>query len=182
MLPVQKKFVLETCALLLSVKKPEVPERIRRKALLHGLVEKDETHISVAVTKNAKKIAEAVSKSSNPEKLREDIKLLFESFTWEYTQTEEYCFQENFYSREELVAQGYPRESPEHTRRTIVQKIVLPDLHTFYKSLSDLLGTVLPVPVPHITLFSWSDKPSFMTRGIGISSKEEFEACSRGIL
>ena len=181
-LPLAKKFEVENCFLVLPIQKPEIPDRIRKEAERQGMVEKGEVHISVAVTKNATRIREIISKSSSPDNLKKSIASLFESFSWEYAFIDEYYLQENFYSQLELTAQGYPSDSPEHTRRTIVQKVASPDLPIFYAQLSNLLGNELPVPVPHVTLFSWSDDPSFMTRGIGVSSEEDFRNYSRGML
>jgi hypothetical protein len=182
MKPVAKKFVPESCFLLLPVETLEIPDRIRAEAQARDMIQKEECHISIAVTKNAMKIAGAVSINTNPQEALKAVASLFERFAWEYSLTEEYYLQENFYDESGLAAQGYPKESPEHTRRTIVQIVDLSDLLDFYKKLSDLLDVTLPVPVPHITLFSWSDNSSFATRGIGISSKEEFEAYSLGKL
>lgn len=180
--PLTKKFVPENCFLLLPVQKPEIPSRIRKEAEQRGMVEKGEFHISVVVSKNAAKIKEVVSNSSDADNLKKNIATLFESLSWEYSFMDEYYLQENFYSQSELAVRGYPLDTVEHTRRIIVQKVSLPDLSTFYKQLSHVLEDELPIPVPHITLFSWSDNPSFMTRGIGVSSEEDFRTYSRGML
>ena len=168
--PLKKKSVSEDCFLILQVQKPNIPNRIHEEAQIRNLVEKDEFHISVAVTKNARKIKEVISRSSAPEKLWEEITTLFESCAWEYSLTDEYYLQENSYSE------------PRHTRRTIIQKVNLSDLLPFYEKLGQILGIIFPMPVPHITLLSWSDDPLFMTRGIGISSEEDFETYSQGRL
>ncbi len=51
----------------------------------------------------------------------------------------------------------------------------MPDIAVFYAKVSELLGISLEVPVPHITLFAWSDYEPNKARGIGISSKADFE-------
>lgn len=180
--PLAKKFVSESSFLLLPVQKPGISERIREEAQRRGFTEKEETHISVAVTKNAKKIADTISEAASPAALRNGIVALFESFAWGYTLVDEYYLQESFYDEARMAESGYAEDQPEHTRRTIVQKADLPDLPVFYQKLNKLLGTALSIPIPHVTLFSWSDNPAFMTRGIGISSEEEFSAYSRGRL
>ncbi len=181
MIPLEKKFIPESCFALLFIEKPEIPDRIRRVADERGLTEKYETHISVVVTRNARKLREVISKSGDPEKLKEEIKSLFVGFSWEFSLTDEYFLQEKFYSQKELQEDGH-LDLPEHTRRTIIQKVELPDIKIFYKKLSDLLNVPMGVPVPHVTLFSWSDHTPLMMRGIGISSEDDFENYSRGKL
>ena len=170
MLPLEKKSVSEDCFLLLQVQKPEIPSHVYKEAQSRNFIEKDEFHISLVVAKNARKVKEVISQSSEPEKLWEEIKTFFESLVWEYTLIDEYHLQENSYNE------------PKHTRRTIIQKVNLPNLLPFYEKLNQILGITLPVPVPHITLLSWSDNPLFMTKGIGISSEEDFKMYSRGAL
>ncbi|MEK7509828.1 MAG: hypothetical protein AAB605_03890 [Patescibacteria group bacterium] len=158
-----------------SVEKPQIPDFVRKVAAEHGLTEKDKVHISVVVTKNARLLWEAVAAKENPEAFVHSIKSLFESYLWEYSLTDEYFLHERTYTRDDLRDNGYSDEIPGHTRRTIVQKVELPDLSEFYEKLNDMFGISLPAPVPHITLFAWSDYESFKIRGIGINSEEEFK-------
>lgn len=180
-LPLEKKFIVEDCFALLSVEKPAIPERIRKAADNRSLAEKSEFHISVLASRNAKKVCGVISKNELPEKLKEEIASLFASFSWKYSLIEEYFLQENFYSKKELQELGHP-ELPEHTRKTIIQWIEMPDMKVFYEKLSDLFKIPLSLPVSHITLFSWSDYPPLMMRGIGISSEEDFKRYSKGRL
>jgi len=174
LIPTNRKFIPDTCAFILTIEMPDTPDSVSAEAIKNGLLKKEEAHISVVVTKNAKKILEIVLKSKNPEKLKEDIIALADSFPWEYSLTNEYFLHENHFTKEELAVNGHA-DLPEHTRRSIVQKVNLPDIIQFYEKLDDLLGTALSVPAPHTTLFAWSDYEPVMLRGIGISSKEEFD-------
>jgi hypothetical protein len=169
-----RKFISEKGVIILSVKKPEIPEFVRTEATKGNLIEKAESHISIAVTKTARQISEEIEKNKESDKLKENISSLLNNFSWKYALTNEYFLHENFYTKEELVKNGYT-DLTEHSRRSIVQLVNLPDIELFYKQLNDLLGTSLSVPVPHVTLFSWSDYEPMMLRGIGISSKNEFD-------
>ena len=62
-----------------------------------------------------------------------------------------------------------------HTRRSIIQIVDLPDVHEVYRDLNDLLDLTFPAPVPHITLFAWSDHEPMVVRGINVSSRDELE-------
>ena len=168
-LPFEKTFKTNK-HLGLSVEKPLIPDFVRRVAQENGFQEKSEVHISVVVTKNAVGMWRAcgAEKSSS-------IEMLFNSYAWGYSLTDEYFLHERRYSLQDLSENGYAADIPEHTRRTIVQKVVLPDLSAFYGKVNTMLDISLPVPVPHITLFAWSDYGPFKTRGIGINSAEEFE-------
>src|SRR3989338_3473580 len=168
-LPLEKTF-LPNKYLGLSVEKPAIPDFVRKAAEQNGLQEKPEVHISVMVTKNAMQMWHA----AGTEKVQ-SVEELFNSGEWDYTFTGEYFLHERKYTRQDLTANGYAEDIPEHTRRTIVQKVLLPDLPVFYARVNEVLGISLPVPVQHVTLFAWSDYAPFRTRGIGINSTEEFK-------
>lgn len=165
--PLSKDFVANK-HLGLSIEKPAIPDIVRKVAENNGLKEKPKMHISVLVTKNAQKLWRAVEVRSDSAALLEKLKALFGSYAWEYTLTDEYFLHERFYTQEILSESGDIDEA-EHLRRTIVQKVLLPDLMDFYARANTLAATSFSVPVPHITLFSLDG------RGIGINSAEEFE-------
>lgn len=172
--PINKKFDPESCFILLSVEKPTIPAFLYVAADKSGLFEKQELHISIAVTKNARRIKEAIDASKNPPAVRKEIEFLVNSFSWEYSLTDEYFLQEHYYTKKDLAEKGYT-DFTEHTRRSIVQKVNLPDLKVFYEKLNNLLGLSITIPPPHITLFAWSDYKPMKLRGVGIASEEEFK-------
>lgn len=176
MLPLKKHFDPERCIANLPIERPEIPERLREMALSEGLVEKPEFHISVIVTSNAR-LVEAAAASGEPEKVKESVRALIDTFAWDYTPLDEFYRQEKSYEGKNDDEFGIV---PPHTRRTIIQKVDMPDMARFYKELMQHLGIELSTPVPHITLFSWSDYPPRMTQGIGICSPEDFKAFSKG--
>lgn len=175
--PLEKRFDPKRCIASLPVGKPEIPERLREIALSEDLVEKPEFHISAIVTSNARAVAAAAAASPEPEKAKAAIRALFEAFAWEYTPLDEFYRQERAYEGKDDDEFG---GVPAHVRRSIIQKADMPDMQPFYGALRELLGIELGTPVPHVTLFAWSDYPPRMTQGIGICSEEDFEAFSRG--
>ena len=66
-------------------------------------------------------------------------------------------------------------ETPEHTRRSIIQSVSIPDLELFFTQLSTIAGTSFELPVPHVTLFSWSDYEPEIMKGLSLNSKADFE-------
>ncbi len=181
MRPIEKKYLPENFYLVLPVNKPDIPSRIRTEAEKYTLDEKAACHISVAVEKNAARIIEAVMNSDSSDILKQKVLDLFNGFDWTYELTDIYSLQEKKYTRESLDSAGLVKE-PEHTRRSIIQIVELPDLLEFYHKLGELLKVEFPLPVPHITIFAWSDYAEKKNRGIGISSKEDFYACNKGII
>lgn len=171
--PLTKKFNPENCHITLSIERPTIPAFIHDAAKKLGLIEKQEFHISVAVTKNARRIKEVMRANKSPDAMQKEIVSLVNGFSWEYALTDEYLLQEHSYTKEDLVENGYT-DLTEHTRRSIVQRVTLPDLKLFYGKLNTLLKISITVPPPHITLFTWSDYEPMKLRGIGIASEEEF--------
>jgi hypothetical protein len=167
----------------LSVDRPTVPDFVQQAAQENNLVEKPEVHISVVVTKNAMQMWRAIGSKKDSAALLKSVEALFKRHAWEYALTEEYFLHERTYSQTDLdLIENRYTNVPEHSRRTIVQKVQLPDLAIFYGKLNEMLGTSISVPVPHITLFAWSDYEPFKTRGIGINSAEEFERFTKKVL
>lgn len=181
MKPRAKRFVANQ-HLGLAVKKPVVPDFVREAAARSKLGEKSEFHISVVVAKNAKILWREIASSDDPAGDTRSLESLFHTFAWEYEPQEEYFLHERHYTKRDLADNGYGADIPEHTRRSIVQKVSLPDLTSFYDRLDDMFGISLTLPVPHMTLFAWSDYAPLSTRGIGINSQDEFVTFTRAVL
>ena len=169
-----EKIINPKHSIILSIEKPKVPEKIKKYAQIHNLQEKDEYHISILVTRNAYKIRKYLKGFGDTEAVLIKMERILNSLDWEYTLTDEYFLQEYSYKKEVMEELGSD-EYPEHTRRSIIQKIILPDLQIFYEKISQEFNLDLEIPVPHITLFSWSDYEPLMKRGIGISSENDFQ-------
>jgi hypothetical protein len=151
----------------LAIEKPPIPNFVRTFAAQNNLPEKETLHISVIVTKNAHILWRALESRGSAEEMLASTKSLFDSYKWEYTVIDEYFLHERAYSRKDLDENG-DTDMEEHTRRSIVQKVLLPDLPEFYEKVNELAGISLTIPVPHITLFA------LLGRGIGINSAEDF--------
>lgn len=181
LLPLEKDFQPNKY-LGLSVEKPEIPDFVRVIANNNDLNVKSPVHISVVVTKNAVTLWKALAKSQNLEKSMQAAKDLFESFLFEYELSNEYFLHERTYSRKDLDENGYDASIPVHTRRSIVLKVIIPDFPRFYTALNEMFEIKCSLPVPHITLYTWSDYEPFKTRGIGINSKEEFKRFTKEVI
>jgi hypothetical protein len=178
--PLEKTFLPQRY-IGVAIEKPVIPDAIRNVAEAHDLIEKTSVHISVAVERNAQTIWKAIAAAENPEETMRTLETVFKKYVWEYALTDEYFLHERMYTRDVLVACGFPNEE-EHLTRSIVQKAVAPDLSLFYAEVNTLLGTSMEVPVPHTTLFTWSDYEPVKHRGIGICSAKEFEECTKEVL
>jgi len=176
MIPTTKTFKPDNFYFLLPVEKPEIPERIRAVAEQEHMIEKPHCHVSVVVEKSAVSIRAAIDEGHI-----KTIVDLFESLPFEYALTDTFSLQEKKYDRKELDERGLADE-PEQIRRSIIQVVDMPDIAVFYAKVSELLGISLEVPVPHITLFAWSDYEPNKARGIGISSKADFEMFNQRFL
>ena len=165
------KWNLEKCTLLLSVPKPEMDSRLVSYAAENGYAEKAEFHVSIISFQNGKKI---VSKFGQGEELFEKIRKLADEFSWNIEYGNEYFEIEKFYDQGELEKSGY-ENVPEQTRRTIVQKVSMPDIADFYSKLSTITGIEFEIPFSHLTLFSWCDYEPMKLQGIGLYSKSDFE-------
>jgi hypothetical protein len=179
MKPLEKRFKPETCECNLGVPMPGIPERVKQEAERRGYDIKPEFHITVAVTKNARQFCDAVAVRSDSAAVLENILSMFNAREWNYVPLDEYYLQERSYDHPDEAG---CEDRPAHLRRSIIQKVDLPDHALFYAEVNALLGTSVTVPVSHITLFSWADVPEFMNTGIGISSSEDFESFNRGAI
>ncbi len=168
-LPISKTYKPENSYFLLPVENPEIPERIRVFAKQEGLFEKAKCHVSVVVEKSAVSMRSVIS-----EVIKNEIIDLFNKLSFEYTLTDTFSLQEKKYNRAELDGRGL-QEEPEQIRRSIIQVVDMPDIAVFYEKVSELVGKKIEAPIPHITLFAWSDYEAKKDRGIGISSKADFE-------
>ena len=157
--------------LLLRVKKPEFSQDIGVYAKDHGYVIKPEFHASIIGLQNGKKLS---TRYSDDSEMIQKIRSLADNFLWEVITSQDYFVIEKYYNQEELTKSGYQDILP-HIRKTIIQKITLPDIEKFYENLTQLTDLDFEIPFAHITLFAWSDYLPMMTQGIGLYSEDDFE-------
>lgn len=171
----QKKelhFNAEKCECLVSVENVPIPQKVSGVAARHELEIKPEFHITVLAGANARRVNELLSSSPEGSALREKLRLIFEKRSWNNETTDEYFLIEKFYSKEELGKMGFP-DIPEHTKTTIIQKMIVNELEEFYKELSKITGLEFIVPYPHITLFTTASYEPWKSKGIGVYSEDE---------
>lgn len=162
--------------MLLIIAKPEIPEEVLSYARNHGFIEKPEFHVSIIGLQNGKKI---IGKYGADETVLEQVRALVDDFQWQVVFEPEYFIIEKYYEEDELLKSGYENIPPQW-RRTIIQKIRLPDIESFYEKLTALTGIDFEIPFAHIMLFSWSDYASLMTQGIGLYSEDDFDRYCKG--
>ena len=146
-----------------------VDPKITSFAQEQGFAPKDKFHLSVISFANQKKLM-----GLNDPDLYAKVEKLSSQYTWSYSLDPEYFVIQKYYDQVELEKSGY-KDTPEHWRKTIVQKAMLPDMVDFYKKLSDLTGIKFDTPFSHLTLFSWSNYEPLMKQGIGLTSESDFE-------
>lgn len=158
----------EKATLILPITKPEIESRIVEYAHDHGYFEKPEFHITIISFQNGKKIIQACQGININQ-----IVDLANTFSWEVELVPEYYVLER--TIKEFVLHG-KIQTPAHTRRSIIQKVLLPDIVPFFKELDRLTGQMIEVPPMHVTLFSWSDYEPEQLSGIALNSQADFES------
>jgi len=135
----------------------------------HNLIVKPEHHITLIGYDTGDLIQE--KEKSNAD-VWNTIKLRAESHNWKPILTDTF----------RLIEQDFPEEEkkgvkiPSHKRRTLIQDISLEEFPEFYQELQKIIDTdILKVPFPHVTIASWSDYEPYMTRGIGLYSRNDVE-------
>jgi hypothetical protein len=159
------KWNPQNATLLLSVPQPTIDPRVILYAQEHGYKQKLETHITLISFQNAKKILEVLQQ--HVEKAFE----LAQSYEWKFEYTADYSVLERTINAFVLNGQV---QTPAHIRRSIIQSVKAPDMVDFFAKLSVMVGSQLPIPISHVTLFSWSDYEPEMLSGIAVNSEEDF--------
>lgn len=165
------KINKEKNTILLIIQEPLIPDSVLQYAKKYDFFKKPEFHISIISFLNGKKILDKYGENSE---IFEEILKLMEQYTWKYELVSEYYEIEKFYDNTELHKSGYV-DIPEHVRKSIIQKVVIPDMSLFYDNISNLTGIVFEKPFSHITLYSWSDNFDTVNQGIGLYSAVDFE-------
>lgn len=155
--------------LLLNLEHPQIPESIKEYAKSNNFIEKHEYYLTILSFQNGKRIQQVIA--SNPSFLRDDILHIAESLAWKIEHLHEYHVLQR--TIPEFILHGVI-QTPRHTRRSIIEKIVVPDLQVFFQRISDLLKIHLEVPVAHLTLFTWSDYEPEAKNGIALNSSDDF--------
>lgn len=169
----------EKATMMLIIPEILMDARLISYAAEKGFAPKTELHSTLLSFQNGKKILQALAGRDDRGALLERIKFLSEQYSWAIEYLPEYFILER--TIEEFVLNGQV-QTPRHTRRTIIQKTVMPDHADFLMRISELLGVTFSVPFSHVTLFAWSDLQSEMMSGIGLNSQEDFEKYYKNIV
>lgn len=165
------KINKEKSTILLNIPEPLIPENIYQYVQNKSYSKKPEFHITLISFQNGKKLLDEYGPYS--EKFDQIVEYI-NQLTWEYRLVPEYYEIEKLYNKSNQKKSGYTH-TPEHIRRSIIQKVLLSDMAVFYDKLSELTGIIFEKPFCHVTLYSWSDCPEMMNQGIGINSEEDLE-------
>lgn len=164
-------FSKDTCSAKLNVLAPEKElARVRIIAEQEGLLRKDEFHITIIGRETGERIKRKLLELplDQQESLLLEIEKRLRTVDWDFALCDE------FYT----ISKTYhgTAQHGEETRKTLIQAADVPRLEQFYTDLNVLLGTDFKTPYPHITLYSMSTRSDRVFRGIGIYSRDEFNA------
>ncbi len=167
----------EKATILIPIPEIAIPRTVVGYAQNNGYHMKPEFHVTLVSFQNGKKILRSIQE--NPGSSFDDVVKLAESFNWGIVFNTEYFVLER--TIQEFVLHGQV-QTPQHTRRSIIQKISIPDMASFLGELEKLTGIRFDDPVEHITLFSWSDYEPEMMSGIALNSETDFEKYKKDML
>lgn len=148
----------------------DIPEHVSSYASEYGFALKPEFHITLLSFQNGKKLKQT-------ELSFDQVTSLIDAYSWDFSFLPEYYVLERTIPAFVL---GGVVETPEHTRRSIIQRLQIPDFQDLFDKLSQMAGVHLDIPFAHITLYSWSDFPPEMNQGIAVNSEEDFKRLVKG--
>ncbi len=160
----------EKATILIPIPEIAIPRKVVEYAENNFYHMKSEFHVTLLSFQNGKKILKALQE--NPNISFDGIVKLAESFQWGIIFNTEYFVLERMI--QEFVLHGHV-QTPQHTRRSIIQKVSIPDMASFFNELEKMTGIQFDNPVEHITLFSWSDYEPEAMSGIALNSETDFE-------
>ena len=157
-------FDEEKCTLLLPVSLLRLDlSDIHELALKQEFEIKEEFHITVIGFSTGEKIKESIQNNTLASVAQ--IKKLIEATNWECK------LKEVFFH----IIKSYEYTNGEkETRESFVQLADVTYVETFFSELQKIIGTSLPVPPPHITLYTKGNNKEKSKMGIGINDKEEW--------
>lgn len=145
--------------------------RFKKEVQEFEVLPKQEFHVTVVGSEVGRLIKKRLSALGvSGDEIEENIKKLFLEGSWRVFLKPEWYFIEKSYPASEK-----DQNQPEERRKSIIQAVEVPQLQDFYERLNKSLKSNIPLPFPHITLYTSSTKPEKMLRGIGVNSIEEFE-------
>jgi hypothetical protein len=169
-LPVELKFYPDQATAVLVIDKKNINFAAKKeKAEKLGLLPKEEFHFTIIGSDTGEAILNQLANSSEAEKNKtlEQINKLLQSFDWKTTFTNDFYYLQKIYNEPEFPG--------EEKRRSIIQLAKIEQLEEFYIQLNLLLGTNFSTPLPHVTIYTHSNRQDKKLRGIGIYSQKDFD-------
>lgn len=139
----------------------------------HGMLPKNEFHVTMLGGKASQKILEKLEKLPVVDRieLRQKIENLVKSFVWEITPSGQFYYLRKEYNDPDPIDSS--KTIPE-TRETVIQLVEVPQLLAFRIAIKELLDMKEEIEVlPHVTIFSNSTREDKKQRGIGIYSRQD---------
>jgi hypothetical protein len=167
----------EKATILIPVSEIAIPKSVVEYAEEHGYILKSEFHITLISFQNGKKILKAMHDRGGF--LFDDVVKLANAFHFGVVFESEYFLLER--TIPSFILHGQV-QTPEHTRRSIIQKISVPDMNLFFGKLEKLTGVQFENPIEHITLFTWSDYEPESRNGIALNSQVDFDKYKKAVL
>lgn len=173
------KWNPEKATLLLAVPRPSVPERVSAWAIGHGFLEKDETHVTLLSFQNGKRVLRGLHGATDRQERLDAIFAAAETLGWQVDGLPDYLELER--ALPAYVTDGVV-QVPDHVRRSIIQVVTLPDLEPFIAGVSAIIGEQIETPLPHVTLFTWSDYAPESRSGIAVNSRADLDRLVRRVV
>jgi hypothetical protein len=161
-------FNKEKATIIIPITEVAIPRSVVEYAEQNDFKLKQEFHLTLLSFQNGKKILAAMQNQFT----FDDIVQLAESFKFGVIFNAEYFVLER--TIPDFILHGQI-QTPKHTRRSIIQKVSVPDFALFFHELKNLTGVSFSNPVEHVTLFTWSDYEPEALNGIALNSEEDFE-------
>lgn len=170
-LPVELKFYPDKGSAVLLIDKKNINFSSKKaEAEKLGLLPKEEFHFTLIGSDTGEAILVQLANLSETEKNNtlEQIDKLLKSFDWKTTFTDDFYYLQKIYNEPEFAG--------DEIRRSIIQLAKIEQLEEFYNKLNKLLGTNFSTPLPHVTIYTNSNREDKKHRGIGLYSQKDFEA------
>jgi hypothetical protein len=168
-LPVKLRFYPDKGSAVLLLDKKNINFKAKKEAAEKlDLLPKEEFHFTIIGSDTGETILAQLANLPEPEKniTLEKIDELLQSFDWQTTITDDFYYLQKIYNEPEFPG--------EEKRRSIIQLAKIDQLEEFYIKLNSLLGTNFSTPLPHVTIYTNSNREDKKLRGIGLYSQKDF--------
>jgi hypothetical protein len=147
------QFDPEKQTLLLNIQNYSIPKVLKQYAQIHSFNQKEEFHITLVGNQTGVILKEKIlANGLDGHRLLE----LAKEHDWNYKMNDDFSHMRKDYG--------------EHIRDSLIQKIQLSHLESFYHKIIDYYKISIKLPFPHITFYAKGDK----NQGIGIYSEQDF--------